>query len=188
MRTTAPVTTTTAPTTTAPTLTATTIAESPVSSPTTPGSDDGIGGGLVIAMLIVALVVGAVLGAGIGYRVGHRRRRASTTSVASAPTPGGDGDVDTLIDALIDIRDRLEPGPNSDRIGAALRSLDVETVDPVGQRFSSAIHSAQIPPTSTSNMSLDGLIAGVVSYGYTRAGVVRRHPVVVVYRYDSGLR
>lgn len=164
-------------------------------------SDDGGLGGTTVAVLLLAV---ALLAAAAGYLLGRRRRpNAESLRPAARPAVGtsthdAGAEQALLIDpttqqqrgalaeGLIDARDRIGPGAVSDRIGEVLDGVGIETIDPTGERFDATNHTAQTPPAMTPDRALDGVVAGVVSYGYAERGTVRRLPVVVVYRYEGG--
>ncbi|MDQ3484468.1 MAG: hypothetical protein M3445_03505 [Actinomycetota bacterium] len=193
--------TTQAPTTASPTTpaagsgTVASTGESPAAL-----SDDGGWGATNFAVLLLALAL-ALLAAGAGYMVGRRRRpnsesvqpavRTSTQDAGAAQAllidPTTQQQRAALVEGLIDARDRIGPGAVSDRIGQVLDGVGIETIDPTGERFDAISHTAQTPPAMTPDRALDGVVVGVVSYGYAEGGTVRRLPVVVVYRYEGGV-
>lgn len=208
-----PATSAAAPTTQAPTTEAPTTAAPAITAPTTlaAGSntvastgatppaltdDGGSGATTVVLLLLLALAVVAAVG---GYMLGrHRRPNAQPVRPVGTSTHDSGADQALLTDpttqqqrgalaeGLIDARDRIGPGAVSDRIGEVLDGVGIETIDPTGERFDATSHTAQTPPAMTPDRALDGVVAGVVSYGYAERGTVRRLPVVVVYRYEGG--
>lgn len=90
-----------------------------------------------------------------------------------------------LVDALIDMRDRLaeENVSQSTRIGSVLTEAGVVTIDPTGEPFDPAKHQANPPPMPTDDLLADGRVAAVLKYGYIDRGRLLRLPIVVVYRH-----
>ncbi len=146
------------------------------------------------SVVVTALVIAAwLLGRASRPRLKQDRERSpATPRDPTEAAPGSDGaaatrphDRDLLIDGIIDLRDRLDDHPLTQRIAEVLESVGVKTLDPVGEVFDPAKHTAQAPNETTSQSELDGRIAEVMMCGYADDGSVRRVPVVVVYQFTG---
>lgn len=172
-----------------PTSTSVICVETPVTS-----SDDGISIGIVA----IAVLAAAALAALAGFFLGRRRNAPPTAQPPPQFTPPTQPDVvyqpdphtaaarESLIEFLVELRDRTESDSLSGRIGDALDRVGIRTDDPTGQSFDATNHVAQAPPLPTDDRTLDGKVAQIVTYGYWEGDHVRRAPVVVVWRARAG--
>ena len=78
-----------------------------------------------------------------------------------------------MVRRVIEVRDLLSSQSLSDRLGAALAHVGIQTVDPTGQAFDPAAHHA-VDVAPTTNPSAVGLVADTERVGYLRRGVVLR--------------
>lgn len=156
---------------------------------------------------VAGLVVGLVIGVGAGFKVARRARRrgrrlggclgtgppltrgqrpaSQHSSSGSAPEPpsamGADMALVALADAVISVRDLVEPGSAlARRIGAALAAGGVVEVAPIGEPFDPALHHA-VQVSATDDVNKDGRIADVERVGYRDASRMLRAPEVVVF-------
>jgi hypothetical protein len=116
------------------------------------------------------------------------RGRPAPAPVSPAPAAAArvsgraDTDRNTLIQAVIYVRDRVTSKALADRLGTALRDAGVETLEPTGVRFDPAHHEAggSVPSDDPAKV---GSIAAVEVPGYAdRGGRILRAPVVTVYQ------
>ena len=170
------------------------------------GGDDG---GTSVVALLLAGVVGAAVGA--GAVVLQRRQRGATGTAPggaaagmppagmppggfppagmpppnSMPAPGqapaADPRTDALVNALIDLGDRVNSGALRAEIVATLAAAGVQALEPpVGTPFDAArmrgVGSAPAPSPQAV-----GTVAGTDRVGYATNGRVLRLPDVVVY-------
>jgi hypothetical protein len=171
--------------TTDPTTTATTAPAPPAAGTADTGGSDGVSTGLVLLIVLLVAAVAAVVGAAIGIVAGRRRATPPAPPPPPPPPPPADPiarDRTALAEAIIDARDRLGPGALSERLGAALATVGVETLDPVGEPFDANRHWAQGSDRLTPDPALDGTVAETVTFGYVDRGRPLRLPGVVVYR------
>jgi hypothetical protein len=93
-----------------------------------------------------------------------------------------EADRETLVDAVIYVRDRLTSKALADRLGRALGQAGIRQIDPAGSAFDPARHEAggSTPADDPVNV---GRIAAVEVPGYAdRNGRLLRPPVVTVYQ------
>ncbi len=160
--------------------------------------------GLNTAVMVALLLLIGIAVLGLGYLIGRRSRpavgppggggigRGTPTTVGHAgvdapdpdpvPREPADSQRASLVESLIDTRDRLHGNAQADRIGKALAAAGVETIDPTGQHFDPNLHWAQGPDRVTDDPALDNTIAETVTVGYVDQGVVHRLPGVIVYK------
>ncbi len=93
-------------------------------------------------------------------------------------------EVEAMVRRVIEVRDLLSSQSLSDRLGAALAHVGIQTVDPTGQAFDPAAHHA-VDVAPTTNPSAVGLVADTERVGYLRRGVVLRVPEVVVFKAEQ---
>jgi len=97
-----------------------------------------------------------------------------------AESPG----VEAMVRRVIEVRDLVSSQSLSDRLGAALEDVGIQTVDPIGQAFDPAAqHAVDVAPTT--DPSAVGRVAATERVGYLRQGVVLRVPEVVVYKAEQ---
>lgn len=156
-------------------------------------------GVLLLGALLAGMVIGWLLGLMRDRSAGHPSapNRAQTTpqavpTIQTLPTtpPAGSPrypgamDVDaTLVEVAIDVRDRVGNPVLADRLGSALASVGVSTLDPTGELFDPRVHTA-VDRTPTDDKSLHDHVASVERLGYhDPTGRFERLPEVVVYQY-----
>jgi hypothetical protein len=193
-------------TTTLFSISTTTVATSATAAPpggdaaTTGSSSDGVSGGILIAAVVIAAVASAAIGFLIG-RHRYRTDRAAGTPRPADPEPPRPGPAEAvpaqttpadgiaqdraeLISALVDVRDRVGPGGLSDLIGLRLAKAGVDTIDPVGEPFTTDRHWAQGTDQLSTDPARQDTIASTVTYGYLDRGHPYRMPGVIVYRLE----
>lgn len=152
-----------------------------------------------VVWAIVLLVFGGVLGLAAGWWIGHTDRRpralvpdAPEVEIGQPAEPSepaaalADEAIRRLIDCLIAVRDALPAEQlHAQRIGVALESVGVHTIDPTGEPFDPARHQ-QVDSAVTSDPGAAGSVAEVELVGYEEGGQLIRFPQVVVWRRETG--
>ncbi len=91
-----------------------------------------------------------------------------------------------LVEALVEVRDRIDNPTLSDRVGAALEAAGWYTVDPVGGAFDPERHRS-VDRDRTDDPARHRTVAITERVGYQdAAGHVLRLPEVVVYHHEPG--
>lgn len=142
-------------------------------------------------------VAGLVVGAAGAWWIGARRRGAPvvsgtataapvTTGIDTLPEPADDADRDVLVQACIELSDRLRDANPAlwRRLCRGLAAIGVETVVVDGQRFDPEAHDAVgREPTAEPDRHLT--VASTEFCGFTDRGRLLRRPEVVVYRMEE---
>jgi hypothetical protein len=142
-------------------------------------------------------VAGLVVGAAGAWWISARRRSApvvgvtataapAATGIDTLPEPADDADRDVLVQACIELSDRLRDANPAlwRRLCRGLAAIGVETVVVDGQRFDPETHDAVgREPTAEPDQHLT--VASTEFCGFTDRGRLLRRPEVVVYRMEE---
>jgi hypothetical protein len=122
---------------------------------------------------------------GVAGPVDHAAAAAST-GIAAPPEPADTADRDVLVQACIELSDRLRDSNPAlwRRLCRGLAAIGVETAVVDGQRFDPEAHDA-VGREPTSDAAQHLTVASTEFCGFTDRGRLLRRPEVVVYRMEE---
>lgn len=156
---------------------------------------------MIVIATLGSAAAGLVVGAAGAWWLGARRRGApalgpvapandaavpSAPGFAASPEPDGDADRDVLVQACIELSDRLRDANPAlwRRLCRGLAAIGVETVVVDGQRFDPEAYDA-VGREPTAEPARHLTVANTEFCGFTDRGRLLRRPEVVVYRMEE---